>query len=64
MEVYARVRRAIQVDGMSQREGGGAAVRAGAQDDPEDVGVFDSAGLRAEETGGEAQARALAGNHR
>ena len=46
MEVYARVRRAIQVDGMSSA-GGGAAVWAGAQDHPEDVGVFDPAGLRA-----------------
>ena len=33
----------------------------GWQDHPEDVGVFDPAGLRAEETGGEAQAGAVAG---
>src|SRR6185436_13139635 len=39
-------------------------VRASAEDNPEDVGVFRAAGLRAEEAGATAEIGSVAGSHR
>ena len=63
VEVYARVRRAVQVDGMSIRQAA-RRVRPVAEDHPEDAAVFAAAGLRAEEAGPAAEAGAVAGDHR
>ncbi len=46
MELYVRVRRAVLVEGRSQRSV--ARVWSGAHDGTQDVGIFDSAGLPAE----------------
>ena len=62
VEVYARVRRAVQVDGMSIRQ---AAREFGLSRKtiPQDAGVFCAAGLREEEAGAAAEAGTMAGNH-
>ena len=63
VEVYARVRRAVQVDGMSIRQ---AAREFGLSRKTvrKMLAVFRAAGLRAEEAGAAAEARAVAGRHR
>ena len=64
MEVYARVRRAVSVDGMSIRQ---AAREFGLSRKTVRkmlAGLFDPARLRAEKASGEAKAGAMAGDHR
>jgi hypothetical protein len=58
--MYARVRRAVQVDGMSERQ---AAREFGLsrQDDPQDAGLRGAAGVSAQAAGGAAEAGAVAG---
>ena len=63
VEVYARVRRAVQVDGMSIRQ---AAREFGLARKTirKMLAVFAAAGLRTEEAGSAAEAGPLAGDHR
>ena len=63
VELYARVRRAVQAEGRSERAGG-AAVRAGPRDGPQDAVVLDPSGLSAAAAGAAAEAGCLGGDHR
>ena len=60
VELYARVRRAVHVEGRSQRDVA-RGVRAGPQDGAEDAGVFGSARVSAAEAGAAPEAGTVAG---